>query len=252
MHVSRILYLAAVLLVMSGLAGAAGKPGEASAIPVVVELFTSEGCSSCPPADALLTELEQRQPVAGAEVIALGEHVDYWNELGWKDRFSSAQFSARQSQYAHRFGLDSVYTPQMVVDGRSQFVGNDSRRAGAAIAQAAHQVALPPQMAVSFGGDFVEVKVANAGPARLDVMLAITESNLSTEVGRGENHGRLLHHTAVVRTLRKVGTTSGGQFAGRARIALQPDWKRENLRAVVFVQDPSSLSIVGAAQAALK
>src|SRR5215468_4014633 len=105
--------------------------------PVVVELFTSEGCSSCPPADAVLAQLQQTQPVAGAEVIALGEHVDYWNYIGWSDPFSAPVFSQRQNDYTNAFGAFSVYTPQMVVDGQTEFVGSKMSKALDAIAKAA-------------------------------------------------------------------------------------------------------------------
>ena len=105
--------------------------------PVIVELFTSEGCSSCPPADQLLAKLESQQPVAGVHIIVLSEHVDYWDRLGWRDPFSSAQFTNRQQDYARLFHDDGPYTPEMVVDGTTGFVGNQSADALRAITQAA-------------------------------------------------------------------------------------------------------------------
>src|SRR5882724_3286240 len=124
------------LLALSLLA-AGTLPGQ-SRVPVIVELFTSEGCSSCPPADNVLSRMEREQPVEGVEIIALGEHVDYWDQLGWKDRFSSPLFTARQQEYGQIFHLESVYTPQLVVNGQAQVLGSDGNAAGKAVRAAAN------------------------------------------------------------------------------------------------------------------
>ncbi len=111
--------------------------GVSAQTPVVIELFTSEGCSSCPPADALLVELSHKSPPSGAQLILLGEHVDYWNYIGWTDRFSSAAFSDRQNNYAKQLHLATVYTPQMVIDGHLQLVGNGAAEVYRDISKAA-------------------------------------------------------------------------------------------------------------------
>ncbi|HEX4603706.1 MAG TPA: DUF1223 domain-containing protein [Candidatus Angelobacter sp.] len=220
---------------------------------VVVELFTSEGCSSCPPADELLGHLRQEVAARNIQVIPLGFHVDYWNSLGWKDRFSSADFSKRQEQYARRMRLDGPYTPQMVVDGELEFVGNSAGQAQRAISQAATQAEIA-DVNISVANDEVTFKVSAPSDAR--VMLAITEDNLTTKVGSGENGGRTLHHAAVVRQLRELGQVHDGGIAGNVPLKLEKDWKREDLRAVVFVQQGSVQSgttgkIEGAASVAL-
>lgn len=220
--------------------------------PVVVELFTSEGCSSCPPADALLSQLEKTQPVRGAEVIALGEHVDYWNHGGWADRFSSPQFSARQSDYSTAFRKDTVYTPQMIVDGRTEFVGSDEDAARAAITRASR---LPKaQVSVAQNGDTLSVRVdhlpASAKNDPAEVMLAITEDGLSSSVGGGENAGRRLAHSAVVRQLTPLGTASGGVFTAAPSVKAFSG-RHGKLNAVVFVQERGSRLIVGAGEVSL-
>jgi len=219
--------------------------------PVLVELFTSEGCSSCPPADQLLFHLEQ-QPVAGADIIVLGEHVDYWDGLGWKDRFSSRRFTDRQENYANHFGISGPYTPQMVINGGTEFVGNDSHQALTAIARAAKPSKTAPQINLVREGDHLRVAVTGADRHPQNVVCAITEGDLSTKVGNGENRGRDLHHTAVVRQLTKLGATRDGRFESQFVLQLAPDWRPENLRAVVFLQNGNAGEISGATQIPLK
>jgi hypothetical protein len=241
--------------------GPEATPDEGRRSPIVVELFTSEGCSSCPPADAVLTQLEKSQPVAGAEVIALSEHVDYWNYIGWSDPFSSEAFSARQQAYAPVFGNDGVYTPQMVVDGQAEFIGSNSSKAQAAIARAAKQPKaevnishIPSAVAQVIA---LKVKAEKLPPMSagdiVEVLLAITESNLSSQVVRGENSGRRLGHTAVVRELRALGQISGADkpFAAETKAMLNKEWKRDELRAIVFLQEHTHKRILGASAISL-
>ena len=183
--------------------------------PVVAELFTSEGCSSCPPADDVLSDLVLHQPVMGVEVLALAEHVDYWDRLGWRDRFSSAAVSARQSDYDARvFRASRVYTPQLVVDGQFELVGSDA----AAVRQAIRRAAQMPKAAVRIGAAtrlpdprealvevHVDVPADLALRGTVDVLVAVAENNLTTDVRRGENGGRTIRHAAVVRSLTTIG-----------------------------------------------
>src|ERR1700693_5422803 len=128
--------------------------GDTPRSPVLVELFTSEGCSSCPPADALLERLDRSQQLSGADLIVLSEHVDYWNDIGWKDPYSSHEYSERQSAYAARFGRRSVYTPQMVIDGHFELVGSDERRAIQAVENDTKFVKVPLSLsAIRFDGN---------------------------------------------------------------------------------------------------
>jgi hypothetical protein len=218
--------------------------------PVVVELFTSEGCSSCPPADLLLTKLEATQPVPGAHVIALSEHVDYWDRLGWRDPFSALQFSLRQQEYAERLHDNGPYTPEMVIDGVTGFVGSDASQAFETIAKAAR----PPKTAVSlaFVAGRVSIKAA-AVTSPADVLLAITERGLWSNVSASENQGRRLTHSAVVRSLRVVGKVQNNE-PFTADVAVQPakSWKPEMLRAVVIVQERAKHRVLGAADTVLR
>jgi hypothetical protein len=237
------------------------KPG-LTRTPVVVELFTSEGCSSCPPADALLARLYKDQPVEGADVITLEEHVDYWDGLGWKDPFSSPEWTRRQQEYAAVFRNGSVYTPQMVVDGQAEFVGSRQRQSEKEVSDGARRaktevVATPigsgmdgtPQFSVRVGQ-----LTGGTGGDVAEVWLAITENNLQSAVTRGENAGEHLRHTSVLRTLRKIGlaeTNKDESFSGSPLLRLNSAWKRENTRVIVFVQERRSRKILGAAEAEL-
>ena len=232
-------------------------------VPVIVELFTSEGCSSCPPADLLLARMERSQPVAGVHVIGLEEHVDYWNQLGWVDPFSAPQYRGRQNDYALAFHADNIYTPQMVVNGQVQFVGDDSNRAYQVIG-AAKQT--PTTLVDLKNGpnskdpDLVDVSVQVTNPKSpklraSDVYLAITESELESQVSRGENTGRRLRHAPVVRSFGIIGRIDpGGSNVGQITntLRLPREWRRENLRAVVFVQEHETLRITGAGTSELR
>jgi hypothetical protein len=227
--------------------------------PVVVELFTSEGCSSCPPADALLARLAEEPLDGNVQLIALEEHVDYWNDLGWADPFSSRDWTSRQSDYSGVLGNGNPYTPQMVVDGIVEFVGSHRQKARQAIFEAAGNTKIPVTLeqdkANKTGTGNFSVKVGKLnGTAKRDaaeVWLAVTETGLHSAVTRGENAGEDLHHAAVVRFMRKIGEAKADgetSFAGDASAPLQKEWKRENLRAVLFVQEKKSRRILGAAE----
>src|SRR5262245_44013647 len=179
----------------------------AYAVIVIVELFTSEGCSSCPPADRFLQKLVDLQPVEGVQIVALGEHVDYWDRLGWKDRFSSAPLTERQQVYGARFRNESVYTPQMVVDGRAEFVGTDANAAKRAIESARTAPHGVMTLALHGGPESSMVRVTvtterlpkTAVGDRADIIVVVTEDRLQTDVKRGENQGLKLSHAPVVR-----------------------------------------------------
>jgi hypothetical protein len=236
-----VLMAAVVVLVVSHVSDAWAET------PVVIELFTSEGCSSCPPADALLVELSHKGPPGGAQLILLGEHVDYWNYIGWTDRFSSSAFSDRQNNYAKQLHLATVYTPQMVIDGHLQLVGNGAAEVYRTISKAAAEPKLA-QVTLRWEPQ-QKLHIAAQTPAgeRSKILLAITENGLSTAVGGGENGGRTLHHAAVVRQLRELGTAANGQFEAKVDVAARPDWNPAKLKVVVLVQQTSNGRILGAA-----
>jgi hypothetical protein len=224
--------------------------------PILVELFTSEGCSSCPPADQLLQKLDA-QPYAGAKLIVLSEHVDYWNHIGWTDPFSSAAYSARQNEYGDRFHLQSVYTPEMVVDGSSEFVGNSYRDAREAFAKSQAQPKVEVHirdLEVKDGKLMARVESAGlpAGARKADVVFVVALSHAESQVARGENAGHKLTHVAVVRSLNVVGTVENGKpFSKDVSVSLGRDVAPDNVRVVAFLQETGQGRVVGAAEATL-
>lgn len=230
-------------------------PTDANAV-VVAELFTSEGCSSCPPADALLSTLVQ-EGMGGVTVLGLGEHVDYWNGLGWRDPFSSATLTSRQSQYQARVFRDSsIYTPQLVIDGVLEEIGSDVSAVERAIAKAAQapKAAVDVTAAAADPAGNLRIQIdVNVPPAvtlhePADVMLAVTEDRLASDVERGENRGRRLTHSAVVRVLTPVDTLSPDtrRWSTMTSAVVQTDWKSEHLKVIAFVQEQTTRRIVGA------
>ena len=171
--------------------------------PVVVELFTSQGCSSCPPANAYLNEMVKQR----RDVLALAFHVTYWDRLGWKDPFSLAAATDRQAVYGRRFG-DGSYTPEMVVDGAASAVGSDRSQVGSAIENARRNGQTAAAVNVSKSGEQVSIEVG-AGSGNARVLLVGFDHEHTTAIGRGENGGRTLTEANVVRSIRSVGQWSG-------------------------------------------
>jgi hypothetical protein len=248
--------------IFAGPANAQTSAADSGRKPVVIELFTSEGCSSCPPADALLQKLQGQQPVAGAEIIALEEHVDYWNHDGWVDPYSSPDWTERQQTYVTLLKND-VYTPELVVDGRSEFVGNNEHQARLEIERAAHSA--KTEVAIHFVPDANGTPHFNVSVGKLEgsvagdvaeIWLAVTEDGLHSSVSRGENAGHVLQHVATLRSLRKIGiadaSAAAASFTGDPRVKFNSHWNVENLHVTVFVQKRKSREILGAASVRIK
>lgn len=230
-------------------------PGSPPPAVVVAELFTSEGCSSCPPADTLMRQLADTQPFEGAEVIALEEHVDYWDRLGWRDPFSSAQFTTRQTDYNDRvFRSSAIYTPQLVVDGARQCVGSDRAAVRALVAESirtpragvrVQSIPVGSQLSVTVSVD-VPAAVERRGVA--DVFVIVAERGLVSAVRRGENGGRTLTHGAVARSLVPLGELAQRDrlFARTVDVAVAPNWNVGQLQILGVIQERDSRRILGA------
>lgn len=225
-----------VALLVAGLPVHAGE----SRVPVLVELFTSEGCSSCPPADAVLARLVRDQSVPGVEILGLSEHVDYWDSLGWRDPFSSPVFTERQQSYASLLRRGNIYTPQAVVDGRTDALGSDEgaiRRASSAAASRPHGT-----IEARRGGKSVHLAAMLPPHAGADVYLAAVDDPPPSRVERGENAGRTLTHVRVVRELKRIAHFDQPAWSSDVEL----DARLQRLRLVVFVQERTTGRVLAA------
>ena len=217
-----------------------GAPPKLGPNPVVVELFTSQGCSSCPPADALIHEIAH-DPALRGRVIPLAFHVDYWDRLGWRDPFSSAEWSQRQVRYARAMHLSSSYTPQAVVGGAREFVGSNRAALNAALETASNvRPAGAIALTVRREGNTLVATIHATVPAGDDLLLAVTEDAVTTKVQHGENAGRTLTSDAIVRKLIRVAR-------GQMTVEVPVDASWHNLSVVAFLQDPNTFAIGSAA-----
>ena len=236
-------------------AGLSAQPGTAAAAndntarhPVLVELFTSEGCSSCPPADALLAQLDA-QPINGAQVIVLSEHVTYWDQEGWRDPFSLEAMTQRQKQYAWRLGISDVYTPQAVIDGSAQLVGSNARGLQDAVTKAAAQPKEELKIADAqwtAGAVHFSVRGGSAPNGKTTLVAALAEDSAQSSVARGENAGKNLRHVAVVRAMQEMGKDADD---GRALTLKASEVSKDGpLRLVVFLADRHNGHVLAVAE----
>ena len=227
---------------------------QGTSTPVLVELFTSEGCSSCPPADALLKRLDRTQPLEGAQLIVLSEHVTYWNHDGWVDRYSSDQLTDRQADYVRHFGVDGSYTPEMVVDGESEFVPAHAAKTQQALEKARSEPKLTvrvPSVSIQ-SPDAMKARVeVDALPEsfkvrKAEVYIVIALRQAESQVAHGENGGKHLSHVNVVRKLTKIGNVEKGKsFADDVQLKLSAGDEPSNIRVIACVQQPGAGKILG-------
>jgi hypothetical protein len=246
---------AAFVVTMFAVAADCGRAADATRAPVLVELFTSEGCSSCPPADELLQLVDATQPVPGAQIIVLSEHVDYWNHDGWKDPYSSSFLTDRQSGYTHALGLNTPYTPQIIIDGAAELKANNTEE----VIQALDKAAAAPKVPVKIAWVKVDDKTPGIIRAHIeadgtsekhnaDVFVAVALDHAESQVLRGENSGRHLAHVAVVQQIVKVGKLEKQKtFAQDVEIKTKAGMNLANARIVSFVQESSFGKVRGSA-----
>jgi hypothetical protein len=239
-----------VLLALAISVGKAQSTADQDRIPVLAELFTSEGCSSCPPADRILEWLSKEQPVDGVYVVAMSEHVTYWDHQGWKDPFGSPRFTQRQQMYGARFKVADIFTPQLVIDGTIQLIGSDTAALKRALTDASRKP--KPRLTVeasftadgslsgSASGPGLEVGAAEGA----ELLWAVTEDDLAVDVSRGENAKRTLHHSGVVRALIDKKIERGNAAPMNVVTRVPSEWKRGNLRLVAFVQSTKTRRVL--------
>lgn len=234
----------AILLCLA-LSAAALAAGPTTRRAVVLELFTSEGCSSCPQAERILAALATPGGIRDILIVPLELHVDYFNHLGWADPFSSPGFTQRQKDYAASLGTKRVYTPQLIVDGKREMNGSDKRQVALAVAHAGDETKDTLALEIAWfapdaGSLGVETRLGSAARLRAptDLLLAVTEDALASRVTAGENAGRTLTHAGLVRSIDCVETIqAGGASSIRRVIHLDPAWRKENLKLVAFLQE---------------
>jgi hypothetical protein len=224
---------------------------ERARTPVLVELFTSEGCSCCPPADAVLARLANSTPLPHVYIVAIAEHVTYWDRYGWRDRFADPRFDERLHRYAQLLG-DGPYTPQVVVGGRESVVGSRYLAILGAVNRAERAATCDISLSVEPDAREPDTRTVHleidrlGGAAEVEVLVAVTEDGLASRVGAGENAGRLLAHAAVARSLEVAGHCRGGNSTAIATSRTrEPDWFEPALRIVVFLQDPGTGAVLG-------
>jgi hypothetical protein len=245
-----IFFLAACLA-----SAAWGDDAKKAAVPVLVELFTAEGCSSCPPADEWLLQMDKVQPLTGAQLIVLSEHVDYWDHDGWKDPYSSSLVTQRQTDYAHGFRIDSPYTPQVVVNGTVNLKLSDSQNVRQTFEKAAMATTLPvtiTSVAIDPANPAIlhaQVEVDGSSAAHnADIYGAVALDHAESQVLHGENGGKHLNHVAVVQQLSKIGKMEKGKTFSRAiDLKLKPGTDPKNTRLIIFVQESGPGKVLGAA-----
>jgi hypothetical protein len=242
----RILLVIAAIAILAALSLTMhGAPPKLGPTPVVVELFTSQGCSSCPPADAVIHDIANDPGLRG-RVIPLAFHVDYWDSLGWRDPFSSAEWTQRQTRYARTMHLNSAYTPQAVVNGTREFVGSNRSALSAALEKASSEKALGAvTLTARREGNSLIATIHATVPPNDDLMLAIVEDGVTTKIEHGENAGRTLTNDAIVRKLIRV-------IRGQTAVTVPIDAAWHNLTATTFLQDRGTLIISAAVTAEVK